>query len=45
MFGGMRELPFRYPNESWPRRGPLKPWLLFALTLAVLAFCTTVLVH
>jgi hypothetical protein len=36
-------MPVNLPAEQDFRRPPLKPFLLMALTLAVLAFCTTLL--
>jgi hypothetical protein len=38
-------MPISMPAEPELRRPSLKPFLLLALTLAVLAFCTTLLVH
>ena len=41
----MREMPIRWAAEPEAPRGRLKPYLLLALTTAVLAFCGTLLVH
>jgi hypothetical protein len=37
-------MPFTWA-EPEAKNTPLKPWLLLALALAVLAFCTTLLVR
>jgi len=39
----MPRMTINMPAEQDFRRPPLKPFLLLALTLAVLAFCTTLL--
>jgi hypothetical protein len=39
----MTRMPFTYPPEPERGRPPLKPWLWLALTLSVLAFCSTLL--
>jgi hypothetical protein len=39
----MPRMPINMAAERDDRRPPLKPFLLLALTLAVLAFCTTLL--
>ena len=41
----MPRMPIPMAAEPDIRRPPLKPFLFLALTLAVLAFCTTLLVH
>ena len=41
----MPRMPIPMAAESDARRPTLKPFLLLALTLAVLAFCTTLLVR
>jgi hypothetical protein len=41
----MPKMPFTWAIEPQAKKAPLKPWLLLALTLAVLAFCTTLLVR
>jgi hypothetical protein len=38
-------MPINMPAEPALRRASLKPFLLLALALAVLAFCTTLLVR
>jgi len=38
-------MPIQWAIEPEPKRRSLKPWLLLALTLAVLAFCSTLLVR
>ena len=40
----MPKMPFTWA-EPETKKAPLKPWLLLALALAVLAFCTTLLVR
>ena len=40
----MPQMPIRWA-EPEPKRPPLRPWLWLALTLVVLAFCTTLLVR
>ena len=39
----MSRMPFRWASEPEPKRPSLRPWLWLALTLAVLAFCSTLL--
>ncbi len=39
----MPRMPINMPAEPDIRRPPLKPFLLLALTLSVLAFCTVLL--
>ena len=41
----MPRMPISLPAEPELRRPSLKPFLLLALSLAVLAFCTTLLVR
>ena len=41
----MRQMPVRWESTQADHDGPLKPYLLLALTVAVLAFCTTLLVR
>jgi hypothetical protein len=41
----MSRMPFTWAPEPEGKKRGLKPWLLVALTLAVLAFCTTLLVR
>jgi hypothetical protein len=36
---------FRYASDEGIRRDRLKPFLLFALSLAVVAFCGTLWLH
>jgi hypothetical protein len=38
-------MPYDYATDPAPKKASLKPFLLFALTLAVLAFCTTLWVR
>jgi len=38
-------MPVRWESDQGVKDGPLKPYLLLALTVAVLAFCTTLLVR
>jgi len=40
----MTKMPIRWA-EPEPRKNSLKPWLLAALTLAVLAFCSVLFVR
>ena len=39
----MSRMPFLWASEPERKRPPLRPMLWFALTLAVLAFCTVLL--
>jgi hypothetical protein len=39
----MPRMPIQWASEPEPKRPSLKPWLWLALTLAVLAFCSTLL--
>jgi hypothetical protein len=39
----MPRMPFQWATEPERKRPPLRPMLWLALTLAVLAFCTTLL--
>ena len=41
----MTQLNARWESQQAAKDGPLKPYLLLALTVAVLAFCTTLLVR
>ena len=41
----MPRMTVNLPAETAFRRPSLKPFLLLALSLSVLAFCTTLLVH
>jgi hypothetical protein len=41
----MSRMPFTWAPEPDDKKGKLKPFLLLALTLAVLAFCTTLWVR
>jgi hypothetical protein len=41
----MRTLPANWAPEPDTTRRSLKPWLLLALSVAVLAFCSTLLVR
>ena len=41
----MPRMSINLPAEPNLKRASLKPFLLLALTLSVLAFCTTLLVH
>ena len=41
----MRTLPANWAPEPTMHRSSLKPWLLLALSVAVLAFCSTLLVR
>ena len=41
----MRTLPANWAPEPQQRQPILKPWLLLALSVAVLAFCSTLLAH
>jgi Na+/melibiose symporter-like transporter len=41
----MSRMPFTWAPEPDEKKGKFKPWLLLALTLVVLAFCTTLWVH
>jgi hypothetical protein len=40
----MTRMPFQWAEPD-AKRPSLKPWLWLALTLSVLAFCTTLLTH
>ncbi len=39
----MARMPIKWVAETEPRKDPLKPYLLLALSVAVLAFCGIVL--
>lgn len=41
----MARMPIPLVSEPEPRKDRLKPYLLLALTVAVLAFCTTLVVR
>ena len=41
----MPQMPIRWDEHADAKRPPLKPYLLLALSVAVLAFCTTLLVR
>ena len=41
----MPQMPIRWEDNEGAKRPSLKPYLLLALTVAVLAFCTTLLVR
>jgi len=41
----MSRMTFHYVNDEAPRRERLKPFLLFALTVAVMAFCSVLWIH
>ena len=41
----MPQMPIKWESDEAAKRASLKPYLLLALTVAVLAFCTTLLVR
>ena len=41
----MSRMPFSFPDEPDAKRGRFKPYLLLALTLAIIAFCSTLWVR
>ena len=41
----MSRMPFTFPEESDAKKGKFKPYLLLALTLAIIAFCSTLWVR
>jgi hypothetical protein len=41
----MPQMPIRWDDDGGAKKSSLKPYLLLALTVAVLAFCTTLLVR
>ena len=41
----MARMPINWVEDPAPRRGRLKPYLLLALTVAVLLFCAVLVMH
>ncbi len=41
----MARMPFTYTAAEVRKRESMSPFLLFAMTLAVMAFCTTLWLH
>jgi len=45
MVFGMARMPINWVQEPEPKKNRLKPYLLLALTVAVLAFCASLVVR